>query len=72
MRPPVLPSGNLQGGDAVGLGILNASMRPPVLPSGNPNTASGESATTSGGFNEAAGFTQRKPNRMIAIYCDGM
>ena len=60
MRPPVLPSGNSSettiGNDATPA----ASMRPPVLPSGNPMRARGVTRYSIR-FNEAAGFTQRKP-----------
>ena len=59
MRPPVLPSGNLTRLDRIAAALERASMRPPVLPSGNP-TGRQNTGQPSFGFNEAAGFTQRK------------
>ena len=60
MRPPVLPSGNKRPALKAPGTRPSASMRPPVLPSGN--AASGRTPSPdSGCFNEAAGFTQRKP-----------
>ena len=38
-------------------------MRPPVLPSGNASRPRGGSGVAGRGFNEAAGFTQRKRDR---------
>ena len=61
MRPPVLPSGNAVLGVAVPAGVRRASMRPPVLPSGNSACRCSPCACTRSCFNEAAGFTQRKP-----------
>ena len=60
MRPPVLPSGNILQRLDHGLPYL-ASMRPPVLPSGNVASITSARASRTSGFNEAAGFTQRKP-----------
>ena len=67
MRPPVLPSGNPGSWlvPAKGRPEVQASMRPPVLPSGNQRVrhAGRNTAEPSRCFNEAAGFTQRKPAR---------
>ena len=38
-------------------------MRPPVLPSGNPPRRRAPQGHPAPGFNEAAGFTQRKPEQ---------
>ena len=59
MRPPVLPSGNLVAFLYARGFPRAASMRPPVLPSGNLRGADGDGRECLG-FNEAAGFTQRK------------
>ena len=49
-----------------------ASMRPPVLPSGNPERAVGRDRSGPFRFNEAAGFTQRKPtgSTRTGRFCD--
>ena len=68
MRPPVLPSGNLERVAAEHPGVLAASMRPPVLPSGNARVGVAQADTGCRlGFNEAAGFTQRKPRRVLRL-----
>ena len=36
-------------------------MRPPDLPGGNPGRRAGRTAAVARRFNEAAGFTRRKP-----------
>ena len=59
MRPPVLPSGNRDEVITQLEDMPDASMRPPVLPSGNAKS-DGERRRRFYGFNEAAGFTQRK------------
>ena len=59
MRPPDLPGGN-RGNVAAGTRAAGASMRPPDLPGGNAwHDGAGDQARS--GFNEAAGFTRRKP-----------
>ena len=61
MRPPVLPSGNKSSfGDNEE--AIAASMRPPVLPSGNGQKLGARRSREQLRFNEAAGFTQRKPS----------
>ena len=45
-------------------------MRPPVLPSGNRLSAASETPSVAG-FNEAAGFTQRKQRGRCAVSGSG-
>ena len=66
MRPPDLPGGNsgyLRHEVAITGVRRDASMRPPDLPGGNKSLHGGMRITPSvfTCFNEAAGFTRRKP-----------
>ena len=60
MRPPDLPGGNQHGAGQLGIVYFPASMRPPDLPGGN-NQVPDITAPLGRRFNEAAGFTRRKP-----------
>ena len=59
MRPPDLPGGNVAAKPASET-ARPASMRPPDLPGGNCK-ANCRSRRSMSRFNEAAGFTRRKP-----------
>ena len=62
MRPPDLPGGNESEVHAARISAASASMRPPDLPGGNSHHGAplGDHAAARR-FNEAAGFTRRKP-----------
>ena len=59
MRPPDLPGGNHKDAPLRRVPRALASMRPPDLPGGNLPAVPGPSSNRC--FNEAAGFTRRKP-----------
>ena len=62
MRPPDLPGGNVPIVVQPGEGGA-ASMRPPDLPGGNLPAKLADLSPAQRRFNEAAGFTRRKPAR---------
>ena len=63
MRPPDLPGGNVLAIVILRGLIICASMRPPDLPGGNPIRRL-TCALSMARFNEAAGFTRRKPAKV--------
>ena len=69
MRPPDLPGGNCASARHPRRNHYRASMRPPDLPGGNTMPMP-PCATCASSFNEAAGFTRRKPQRLreVLIY----
>ena len=60
MRPPDLPGGNESRDAGIAVKTIGASMRPPDLPGGNSPSRAALNRPW-GRFNEAAGFTRRKP-----------
>ena len=71
MRPPDLPGGNARVWVQPRL-LIRASMRPPDLPGGNC-LSSGKTFRETLRFNEAAGFTRRKPVILdeVSVYMIG-
>ena len=67
MRPPDLPGGNSSFGEMVTAAPdIIASMRPPDLPGGNKTSAHRNYGAEIPRFNEAAGFTRRKPLQSVS------